>query len=124
MGLKEYDYVFECVGRQETVCRAIELAAPAAHIVVVGNPYSDMSFSKDIYWKLLRYQLKLGGTWNSSYTKNDSDDWHYVLGRLQKGSIHPEKLITHRYSLEDIHKGMEIMRDKTEDYVKVMLYEF
>lgn len=124
MGLKEYDYVFECVGRQETVCRAIELAAPAAHIVVVGNPYSDMSFPKDIYWKLLRYQLKLGGTWNSSYTKSDSDDWHYVLGRLKAGSIHPEKLITHRYSLEDIYKGMEIMRDKTEDYVKVMLYEF
>lgn len=117
---KCFDYVFECVGRNETVEMSIELAAPAGHIVFVGNPYSDMKLSKDIYWKILRSQIKISGTWNSSYTGSGDDDWHYVLDRLNRATIHPETFITHEYSLEDIQKGMEIMRDKTEDYVKVM----
>ena len=56
------DYVFECVGKNETVNEAIELAAPDGHIIMVGNPYSDMDISKDLYWKILRKQLKISGT--------------------------------------------------------------
>ena len=114
------DYVFECVGRNETVNRAIELVAPAGHVVFVGNPYSDMNIPKDTYWKILRKQLKLSGTWNSSYTGESDDDWHYVLNKLAGEQINPEKFITHEYTLDTIQVGMKIMCDKSEDYVKVM----
>ena len=73
-----------------------------------------------MYWKILRNKLTVTGTWNSSFTHEVDDDWHYVLDRLQQGRIHPEKLITHRYDLENIVDGFEIMRDKKEPYVKVM----
>lgn len=114
------DYVFECVGKNDTVNRAIEFAVSAGHIVLVGNPYSDMSMSKDTYWKILRKQLKLSGTWNSSYTDAEDDDWHYVLKMLANEEIHPEMFITHKYPLQDIQTGMEIMRDKAQEYVKIM----
>ncbi len=114
------DYVFECVGKNETVNEAIELAAPDGHIIMVGNPYSDMDISKDLYWEILRKQLKISGTWNSSYTREVSDDWHYVLEKLEKEQINPEMFITHEYSIDDIQTGMEIMRDKTQEYVKIM----
>lgn len=39
---------------------------------------------------------------------------------LADGRIDPEQFITHEYPLDAIQKGMEIMRDKSEDYVKVM----
>ncbi len=128
---KKYDYIYECVGRNETIQTAIQLAAPAAHIVLVGNPYSDMKLDKDVYWNILRKQIKLSGTWNSSYYGNIEggagdnkevciDDWHYVLNRLAGERIHPEWFITHKYRLSELQKGMEIMRDKTEDYVKIM----
>jgi len=39
---------------------------------------------------------------------------------LEDGSISPEKLISHRYPMEELEKGFHIMRDKTEDYVKIM----
>lgn len=127
----KYDYIYECVGRNETIHTAIQLAAPAAHIVLVGNPYSDMTLDKDVYWNILRKQIKLSGTWNSSYYGNIEcgagdnkevciDDWHYVLNRLAGERIHPEWFITHKYKLSELQKGMEIMRDKTEDYVKIM----
>lgn len=114
------DYVFECVGKNETVNKAIELAAPAGNVVMVGNPYSDMIISKNLYWEILRKQLKISGTWNSSYTGEVSDDWHYVLNKLERKEIVPERFITHEYSIDDIQTGMKIMRDKTQEYVKIM----
>lgn len=114
------DIFFECVGKNETVLSALDCVIPAGKIQLVGNPAGDMEFSKADYWKLLRKQLTFLGTWNSSYTHEQADDWHYVLERLQSGSVHPELMITHRFPLEDLRKGFELMRDKTEDYVKVM----
>jgi L-iditol 2-dehydrogenase len=114
------DVFFECVGRNETVATAVEVAAPAGRICFVGNPYSDMTLEKSVYWRILRNQLTVTGTWNSSFTHNEEDDWHYVLSRLENGKIAPEKLITHKFGLRDIYKGFELMRDKSEDYIKVM----
>jgi len=50
----------------------------------------------------------------------EPDDWRYVLERLAAGRIAPAEFITHRFSLEELEKGFHIMRDKSEDYVKVM----
>jgi L-iditol 2-dehydrogenase len=112
--------VFECVGKNETVSQAIELTAPGGRVMLVGNPYSDMTLDKQVYWKILRNQLTIKGTWNSSYRRSAEDDWHYVLERLEKGRIHPAELISHRFSLADLQQGFLIMRDKLEDYVKIM----
>ena len=92
-----------------------------------------MKSDKDVYWKILRNQLRITGTWNSSFLGNgngngeqspvngdEEDDWKYVIKRLSAGSISPEKLITQKYDLKDIRRGFELMRDKTEDYIKVM----
>ncbi len=117
---KGADVFFECVGRNETVSQAVEVAAPSGRICLVGNPYSDMTLEKSVYWKILRNQLTVTGTWNSSFNNDENDDWHYVINRLKAKRITPSDLITHRYSLESIDKGFEIMRDKREDYIKVM----
>lgn len=114
------DVFFECVGKNETFSQAVNLTAPAGRICLVGNPYSDMELDKGTYWKILRNQLTVTGTWNSSFTHDENDDWHYVLSRLEQKRISPSQLISHRYSLEDIVQGFRIMRDKTEDYIKIM----
>ena len=88
--------------------------------MLVGNPFGDMNLDKSIYWKILRNQLTVMGTWNSAFTHEESDDWHYVLNRLEQKRIVPAKLITHRVPLDQLERGLHIMRDKTEDYVKIM----
>lgn len=114
------DVFFECVGKNDTVAQAVKNAAPAGKIMLVGNPYSDMQLDRDTYWKILRNQLTVTGSWNSSYTGEATDDWHYVLKCLEEKRIKPGELISHRYSIEDLEEGFHIMRDKKEDYVKVM----
>lgn len=115
------DMVFECVGTAQACTEAIRLAAPMGNVVLVGNPAGDMALSQNDYWKILRNQLTITGTWNSAFGENTDDDWGYVLKRLEEGRICPEKLITQTFSLKDLPRGLEIMRDKTEDFCKVMV---
>ncbi len=115
------DVYFECVGKNATFAQAVEDTAAAGRICLVGNPYSDMALDKQTYWKILRNQLTVTGTWNSSFTQDPGDDWHYVLKCLAHEKITPSGLISHRLSLEELGKGFGIMRDKTEDYIKIMV---
>lgn len=114
------DVIFECVGRNETMVRALELAAPLGKIVAVGNPSSDMLLPKAVYWKILRRQLTVMGTWNSAFLQEEQDDWHYVLGKLRDRRVVPEILISHRFTMEHLAEGFELMREKREAYGKVM----
>lgn len=111
---------FECVGRNETVEQAIRMTGPGGRIMLVGNPASDMTLPKTVYWKILRNQLTVFGTWNSSFTHSPGDDWHYVLDRLGNGRIAPTQAITHRIPLAELDRGLAVMRDKKEEYGKVM----
>ncbi len=114
------DVLFECVGRNETVGQAVRMTGPGGRIMLVGNPASDMTLPKAVYWKILRNQLTVFGTWNSSFTHSQEDDWHYVLERLGDGRIAPKQMITHRYPLEELDQGLTVMKDKKEEYGKVM----
>lgn len=115
------DIFFECIGKSDTISAAIELTAPMGTVVLVGNPYGNVSLDKAVYWKILRNQLTVRGCWNSSFTQEKTDDWHYVLERLDQGRIQPERLITHLFPFEQLSRGLEIMRDKKEEYLKVMI---
>ncbi len=112
---------FECVGKNETIEAVIGAAAPGGRVLLVGNPASDISFEKAVYWKILRNQLMIKGSWNSSFTHSMEDDWHYVLERLERGTIDPERYITQKLAFEELGKGLRLMRDKTEAYMKVMV---
>lgn len=114
------DVFFECVGKNETCALAVQSAAPLGKVVLVGNPLSHMELSREVYWKILRNQLTVTGSWNSSFLRIPEDDWNYAQKRLSEGKIRPAELITHRLPLEELEKGCRIMRDKTEDYIKIM----
>ena len=112
------------MGKNETFVQAVNHTAPGGKVVLIGNPYSDMKLDRDVYWKILRNQLTVTGTWNSSFTHNRWDDWHYATDRMIQKRVNPAELISHRFSLEDLMQGMEIMRDKTEEYVKILFASF
>ena len=112
---------FECVGRKETLSLSVDSAAASAGIIVVGNPHSDMTLDRDIYWKILRNQLTVRGTWNSSFTGEAEDDWNYVMKRLESRSVSPASLISHLLFLDQLMQGLDIMHTKKEDYGKIMI---
>lgn len=121
------DVFFECVGSNQTVSWAVDLTAAGGRVCLVGNPYTDMTLEKGTYWKILRNQLSLTGTWNSSFFAAGGaegqarTDWEYTLGLLEEGRLMPQRLISHRLGMEQLERGLCIMRDKSEDYLKIMV---
>lgn len=116
------DVFFECTGRNEALSWGIDSMRPMGRVVLVGNPFSGMALERDIYWKILRDQLTVTGTWNSSFTGKAEDDWHYVLDRLERGAVKPAELITHRLPLAGLPDGLAVMREKKTDYCKIIAY--
>ena len=118
---------FECVGKNECINYGLEATAPNGRLILIGNPQSDMTFKRDDYWKILRKQLIVHGVWNSSFRQVPSsddriDDWNYVLKKVTENRIKPSELISQKLKLSELDKGLNIMRYKTEDYCKIMIY--
>lgn len=117
---KNFNAIFECVGSNECVEEAIERSGKGASIVLVGNPNSDMKFDKKIYWKILRSEINVIGTWNSDY-KNDKDDWKYVSDNMLEDVNFYKKLITHKFKLHELEKGLNLIKNREDDFIKVMV---
>ena len=115
------DVVLDCVATSESLTDALSCVKAGGQIVVVGNPKGDIAIDKNSYWKILRKQIRLTGTWNSSFIHSEEDDWHMVLHACADGGLHLKELITHELSFDELHKGLAIMRDKTEYRNKVMI---
>ncbi len=119
------DVFFECVGKNECLSLGIECLKPGGKLVTVGNPASDMELTRNCYWKILRNQLTVIGTWNSTIAfgerSKNKDDWDLAIDLIASGKLHPEKLITHRLKFDELYDGLKMMRDKTEEYAKVMM---
>lgn len=115
------DIVFECVGVTDSINNAVNSVRAGGQVVLVGNPAGDIAFDKQIYWKILRRQLTMYGTWNSSFTKEEDDDWHITLKAIQEGKLRPSAQITQRFAFNELSKGLEVMQDKSIFSNKVMI---
>ncbi len=118
---RDMDVFFECVGTEESLAYGLDALAAGGRTLLVGNPHGDMNLARNDYWQILRKQLRVQGTWNSSYTGDEDDDWHEALRLIVSGEVQSEKLITHRYPLEELDQGLAVMRDKSVDSCKVMV---
>lgn len=116
------DIVFECVGDSRTIEEACLLSKKGGEVILVGNPNNDINLSKNSYWKILRNELIIKGSWNSSYNQ-DRNDWKTVVELLKNNEFRKNmsKLITHKFLLKDYEKAFEILRNRENFSIKVML---
>lgn len=115
-----FDTVIEAVGSEEAVNRAVVLTKAGGKTVFMGNPAGDICFTQDNYWRILRKQINVTGTWNSSYEKDKSSDWTDSLEAIASGKIEPEKFITHSFEQQELKKGLDLMLEHKTPYCKVM----
>ncbi len=114
------DVVIECVGSNDSIESSILTVKKGGTIVLTGNPYGDLNLPKASYWKILRKELTVKGTWNSSY--NDTcNDWKDCIKMIENGEIDISKLVTHAFKMEDYEHALDVLRDKNVLTCKVML---
>ncbi len=115
-----YDVVVEAVGTQESLISAIKHTRAGGKIVAMGNPVGDMNLPQAVYWKILRKQLTVIGTWNSFYDGANMSDWIEVRDALINKTIDAKSLITHYFDKDRVVDGLELMKNHKEPYCKVM----
>ncbi|MPN46203.1 Galactitol 1-phosphate 5-dehydrogenase [bioreactor metagenome] len=116
---KGADIAVEGAGVPPALAGALRIAKPQGKVVLMGNPAGDMPLNQHDYWEILRKQLTVLGTWNSSYTQK-KNDWKIALQMMAQGRIDVKKFITHRFPLREANTAFEMIRDKTEFSNRVM----
>lgn len=103
-----FDIVIEGTGASTSLETCLNIVRPMGKICVMGNPVGDVILQKQVYWKLLRKQVQIVGTWNSSYGVKNSD-WDIIVNLLSAKKLSISPLITHRFPMEDLRKGLQMM---------------
>ncbi len=117
---EEYDVVIEAVGSVASIDKSINIVKPGGNLVLMGNPEGDIKLVQNTYWRILRKQLHIVGTWNSAYECGEPCDWTEVIDSLKNNEINVEHLITHKFTQVEAENGMKLMLEHKEPYCKVM----
>ncbi len=112
------DCALEGTGAAPALCDAISALKAHGRIVLMGNPARDMTIKQSVYSQLLRKELSLRGTWNSSYNQT-VNDWSATIAAMASGEIKYEELITHRFPLSECNRALDMMHERREFYTKV-----
>ena len=117
---QKFDVVLEATGHNSSIEKSIELASPGGDVILMGNPYGDIAFPQNVYWQILRKQLTLKGTWNSSYESGSPCDWSEVVKAIDSKDIILDPLVSHTYFQETLAYGLDVMKNHTENYCKII----
>lgn len=120
IGTEQFDRVIEAVGSETALAEGILLTAPGGRLVLMGNPDGPRTLSQDEYWRILRKQLTLTGTWNSSYGSPKSD-WLRSVDAMRNMELQTEAIISNVITFSDLFQGLVAMRDKTSLHCKIMV---
>lgn len=113
------DIVIEGCGASAALENALKIAAPFGTVICMGNPSGDMRLQKEAYGAILRKQLLLKGTWNSSFGIH-GNDWEKVLQLLEHKKLDLQSLITDRYRLQECVQAFEDIRSGKKMHIKSM----
>lgn len=119
-GGKGVDIVVEAAGTSLTLKESIKLAKKGGRIVLLGNIRGEVVLSESLVSSILRKELTILGTWNSSFTHFPKNEWAVSLKFMQEGKLKVRPLISHRLHLSQAREAFQMMYEKREFYNKVM----
>ncbi len=114
------DAAIELAGSKFTQIQAIQSVRKMGAVVFCGISYDDLTIPNAALAKILRGELTIKGSWNSSIAPLPINEWESSLIFIKNGKIKADPLVTHRVRLEDCQKAFEMMYNKTEVFTKVL----
>ena len=114
------EVVVEAVGRSTTYNLALDIAARGGRVVWMGNIDADLNVPRDRVSSVLRKQLSILGTWNSSLFTPENE-WSAIHRMVADKRVNLAGLISHRIELELLPETIDMMVEQREPYQKVMV---
>ena len=109
----------EGTGASQPLAEALQSISREGTLLVMGNPIDKIQLEQADYWCILRNQLRLIGTWNSSHNLVQ-DDWKDAIYAMYTKTIDVEPLISHEYKLQNYVEAFEVIKNKQVHTCKVM----
>ena len=117
---RRLDLVIEGTGASAGLAACVSALRQRGRLVLMGNPGGDMKLEKSVYSQILRKEITLSGTWNSDHLSGIRDDWETVVDLLARDHAWFDRLISHRFRLEDERRPLDIMTERKEFFCKTM----
>lgn len=113
-GNRGVDFAVEAVGYPEALREGLDLIRPAGTYVSIGfgQPMGTIEF--DGYTDLVHKNIRIQGVWVSA-TRHTHQALNLILGNLNSF----EKMITHRFKLNEANEALRVMENK--EAVKAVL---
>ncbi|MFX1452995.1 MAG: zinc-binding dehydrogenase, partial [Promethearchaeota archaeon] len=107
------DVVFEASGATEAIQKALEVAKRGGKIIQIGVPHEE--FIPLPLAKIIDNQIDLMGSFRYANT------YPIAISLLEKKQVNMKKLITHRFSFDQVKQAFEFIRTSNEPIIKVMI---
>lgn len=117
---KGADAAIELAGSMFTQVQSIDSVRKMGTVVFCGISYNDLVLPNKTLAKILRGELSIKGSWNSSIAPLPINEWKSALMFMESGKIKVKDLITHVLRLEECQSAFEMMYNRTETFTKVI----
>jgi L-iditol 2-dehydrogenase len=112
-GRNEVDLIYDCVGIEETISQAIQIARKGIRIMVIGVPEErievDLSLIQD-------RELEIVGS--LMYVR---EDFKAAIDFIQKERLKVKPLVTHHFKLKDVDKAFHLITEGKKEVLKVLI---
>jgi len=124
LGFYEYqgetvDAAVEGTGISQPLEQCLAAVTPKGKVVLMGNPSGDIKLSQAAYWHILRKELTLNGTWNSTFNKF-RNEWQVTVDAIASKQLDVEPVISHLFSLEECKNAFDVIAQRKEFVNRVM----
>jgi L-iditol 2-dehydrogenase len=120
-GGRGVERTIEFAGHPVTQQQSILSTAKLGTSVWGGISHRGLALSKKAVDDVLRKELVITGSWNSSFTPLKSD-WGKSLEFMGRGKIRAGSIISHKLPLDKIKETFEMMLAREEYFNKVMFF--
>ncbi|HSV31644.1 MAG TPA: galactitol-1-phosphate 5-dehydrogenase [Atribacteraceae bacterium] len=114
------DIAIELAGNKITQVQAIQSVGKMGKVILCGISYDDLLLPNQAVNAILRGELIIKGSWNSSISPLPINEWKSALAFMDNGKIKVKPLISHRVKLEDCQSVFEMMFYQKEVFTKVL----
>ena len=107
----QFDAVIEATGAPAIFRETIRLVRPGGRVLWMGNIDGDLVLPETLVSTILRKEIAIMGTWNSSYAGRSPSDWTQVMDLMVKG-LKPSRYVTHFVRLDGIAEALRSINER------------
>jgi L-iditol 2-dehydrogenase len=110
---EELDTVFECCGQADAMNNAIDMVKPGGKIMIVGIPeFDNWTFRAD---KMRRKEITTINIRRQNHCTKEA------IRMISDKTVDVSRMVTHRFRLEDVKKGFDLVSNYSDKVMKVMI---